>query len=367
MSCCFTWMGAALSRGSARRRGKGGLADEEDGLENVVPSNAHQRETTREDLERKHDELKRQYAENLQATLNAKPVVLLRRVSAGSGSGICLSMLPHEHSLFCERKERVCKSVGKLQEHERLRVKSSNPLVDLESPDVTLVWLRSPPLLGQKEGTDMDNDGAVIEGGELALFRPIEGTQGKLEYELSAEDVDCYISVRAFKTTTTSSSSSPTTTSSSSVVVTVGDGVGEGGTDEDAVVSLGVDTTSNASTTCTTFEAEAAIGPVLAGPPRLLDLSITGDAKVGSTVKASIQYIGGQPGASEFWWMRIRNGEREQISEPTPALSSSSSDPRLYTIQPTDAGCVLKVKCRPVRSDGHKGEIFTSKPSEKIV
>ena len=35
----------------------------------------------------------------------------------------------------------------------------------------------------------MDNDGAVIEGGELALFRPIEGTQGKLEYELSAEDV----------------------------------------------------------------------------------------------------------------------------------------------------------------------------------
>lgn len=216
----------------------------------------------------------------------------------------------------------------------------------------------------------MINDGAVIEGGELALFRPIEGTQGKLEYELSAEDVDCYISVRACKTTAVSSA----TSSLSSVVVTVEDGSGDG-TEEDAVVSLGVEpssatTTSTSScTTSTTFEAEAAIGPVLAGPPRLLDLSITGEAKVGSTVKASIQYIGGKPGASEFWWMRIRNGEREQISEPTPLSSpssSSSSDPRLYTIQPTDAGCVLKVKCRPVRSDGHKGEIFTSKPSPLI-
>lgn len=363
--CCFL-----LSRGAARMRGKGGLAEEEDGLESVVPSIAHQKESMSEDMERKHDELKRQYADNLQATMNAKPIVLFRRISAGSSSGICLSMLPHEHSLFCERKERVCKSVGKLQEHERLRVKSGNPLIDLESPDVTLVWLRSPPLLGQKEGTEMINDGAVIEGGELALFRPIEGTQGKLEYELSAEDVDCYISVRACKTTAVSSA----TSSLSSVVVTVEDGSGDG-TEEDAVVSLGVEpssatTTSTSScTTSTTFEAEAAIGPVLAGPPRLLDLSITGEAKVGSTVKASIQYIGGKPGASEFWWMRIRNGEREQISEPTPLSSpssSSSSDPRLYTIQPTDAGCVLKVKCRPVRSDGHKGEIFTSKPSPLI-
>lgn len=31
-----------------------------------------------------------------------------------------------------------------------------------------------------------------------------------------------------------------------------------------------------------------------------------------------------------------------------------------------DAGCRLKVKCRPVRSDGFSGEIFTSASSLKI-
>jgi hypothetical protein len=32
-----------------------------------------------------------------------------------------------------------------------------------------------------------------------------------------------------------------------------------------------------------------------------------------------------------------------------------------------DIGCTLKVKCRPVRSDGHKGEIFTSMASTPIA
>jgi hypothetical protein len=33
-----------------------------------------------------------------------------------------IALLPHEHSLFCERKQRVCGSVGQLQELEFLEV-----------------------------------------------------------------------------------------------------------------------------------------------------------------------------------------------------------------------------------------------------
>lgn len=38
----------------------------------------------------------------------------------------------------------------------------------------------------------------------------------------------------------------------------------------------------------------------------------------GITVYATGRYIGGVEGRSEYWWMRIRDGVRENISEPTP-------------------------------------------------
>jgi hypothetical protein len=90
---------------------------------------------------------------------------------------------------------------------------------------------------------------------------------------------------------------------------------------------------------------------------------------------ADVQYIGGVQGLSEFWWMRIRNGERENVSEPVAlteaqvhaALPAAEGDPRMYTVLPTDVGCQFKLKCRPVRSDGYRGEVFTSKPSATVT
>ena len=89
---------------------------------------------------------------------------------------------------------------------------------------------------------------------------------------------------------------------------------------------------------------------------------------------------------ARFNWMRIRDGERQNMSEPvpltadqiayTPAIvngevivdaATAKDDPRAYVVTSEDENCTFKVKCRPVRSDGCRGELFTSKPSKKIV
>ena len=59
------------------------------------------------------------------------------------------------------------------------------------------------------------------------------------------------------------------------------------------------------------------IGPVLPGPPRILEFIISGEMKIGSYAKAETTYIGGVEGASEYWWMRITaDGKRTQVTEP---------------------------------------------------
>lgn len=128
------------------------------------------------------------------------------------------------------------------------------------------------------------------------------------------------------------------------------------------------------------------VGPIIAGPARLLNLSIIGQCKVGSCVIAIGDYIGGKQGRSQYWWMRVTaDGDREQISEPTEIIFSDSdfneqkeflllnpsyvpnnSDSRFYLLTEKDISCELKVKCRPFRSDGISGEVFTSKASGVI-
>lgn len=101
------------------------------------------------------------------------------------------------------------------------------------------------------------------------------------------------------------------------------------------------------------------LGPVLAGPPRLLDMTVQleaipipaelstaeVDARTLQVAVARSEYIGGVEGQSEYWWFRISpDGRREQVTEPiavaspTPIGDSLSwgdfhlDDPRFYRI-----------------------------------
>lgn len=81
------------------------------------------------------------------------------------------------------------------------------------------------------------------------------------------------------------------------------------------------------------------IGPIVPGPPRLLDFVIKGDVKVGGYAKAEAKYIGGFEGVSEYWWIRVtKDGKRQQITEPKP-INSSKQDPRLYKIVSGEIAC----------------------------
>lgn len=92
------------------------------------------------------------------------------------------------------------------------------------------------------------------------------------------------------------------------------------------------------------------LGPVLPGPPRILDLRVGGSGhgeafRVGSEVTARGTYIGGKEGLSEYWWFKIAKGKRVQLSEPLSVLNNvpGNHDPRVYVLREEDAGCVLKV------------------------
>lgn len=86
--------------------------------------------------------------------------------------------------------------------------------------------------------------------------------------------------------------------------------------------------------------AAGIIGPILPGPPRLLDFVIGGDLFVGGYAKAEGRYIGGLEGPSEYWWMKVSpDGKRSQITEPRPIPPSSTphnpdNDPRYYKLTP---------------------------------
>ena len=127
-----------------------------------------------------------------------------------------IELLPHQHTLFCERKQRVCLAVGRTQELEKVRVLSVP-----SSSSSSIMWTRSLP------------------GEENGQYFPIAGSEGCMEYTFGAEDVGCYINVEC--------------------------------DEDDSQIEVG-------KTDYIVSKLIAApIGPVLSGPARLLDVHIVAE------------------------------------------------------------------------------------------
>lgn len=151
------------------------------------------------------------------------------------------------------------------------------------------------------------------------------------------------------------------------------------------------------------------LGPVLPGPPRIIGNSVQIVSEEGhldhvfqpgDIAFAVCNYVGGEEGPSDVWWMRVKDGVRENLTEPrgvttehlratdglshcidgrggwrgrsafpyttNGASSLGNGDPRVYHIRPDDVGWTLKVKCRPVRIDMYRGDVVTSKPTKPV-
>ena len=247
---------------------------------------------------------------------------------------------PHIHvDGVCERKHRVCSAPGRVRENEILEARiprreySGTPTL---AKNYSVIWYRST--IPSDKFTVIENSVDHTKSKlhlEEASFVPIDGSKDMLNYTLSLEDVGCIVTAAVSRTNET-----------------------------------------------VRFFAVNCVGPIEPAPPRAVNLRINGECLEGNRLRAEYTYCGGQEGATEIWWMRVRNGKREVVTEPRPIAGGVpftntammlDVDPRNYWLTGADVGCVLKVKCRPIRSDGYDGEVATSKstilikPSETSV
>ena len=126
--------------------------------------------------------------------------------STNTDKSMRVVLQPHVHTLFCERKERVCLSHGKLQEHERLSIMKDDKEIEKKLVK-SYSWYRTQTGLHTQRhrndddgGDDDDDDNTSFPVREHieknlreASFEPIEGTVGMPAYTLTCDDVDCFL------------------------------------------------------------------------------------------------------------------------------------------------------------------------------
>ena len=212
-----------------------------------------------------------------------------------------VAVLPHRHTLKCDRRERVCTIEG-FTERETVVLQMS------------------------------ERSGAVIPGiHEISWYSFLppasNGTQqlvgsGK-EYRLRAEDVGRHIT---------------------------------------AVVSLSTGAKVQTSS----------VGPVIPGPASIDKIIVEKCPGMDNCCVCKVDYWGGIEGDSTYRWIAVReDGSRETLVEERVCpislfgkLNPSEprlNDPRFYFLKAGDIGSKIKVSYRPIRDDGWRGELKTSK------
>jgi hypothetical protein len=159
-------------------------------------------------------------------------------------------LLPHQHTLFCERKQRVCQAVGKCQELEVLKLTGNL------SKAGSWVWFRTTSTKLPSEEVD------------LASVSLISNTDNMTDHVLGLDDVGYYVGV-LYKEGPSKSKS------------------------------------FQSDRSMTIMKADGLVGPVLPGPPRFLEFEVAGDLFVGGYAKVEGRYMGGYEGPSEYWWMKV--------------------------------------------------------------
>jgi len=302
-----------------------------------------------------------------------------------------LSLIPHEHNKYCDRRVRVCTAPGRYREGEKLQLQPrggpSGALANYRS-----IWYRSAVVdtffIGSKKIlTDTRDIQTRIDLTMVNFFpinpRPVsdlapappdyapspsiaeirarlaprlEPAQappaGFAIYPLFKEDTGCMILCALI----------PRNISPPSIIRPRLRGR----------VQVLVDETENV------IETEGIIvtrpvGPIEAAPPKAREIWIEGDCKVGSKLRGEMYYFGGFEGESIVSWIAIKSdGETEEVRAPTLISNDIIKggidvlDPRELHLTESLKGCLLKFRVVPVRSDGNFGHQETSRPTNEI-
>ena len=274
-------------------------------------------------------------------TPTSSPPTQQRRTFREDQDKLKVHLRPHVHvNGVCERKKRVCSAPGRVREAETLEamILEEGLSTPRSGSDCHIVWYRS--VAARHPATTIQHGAEHLWNGiELGpdAFAPVDGCEGKAAYVLGPDDIGCFITA--------------------AVVI------------DPAHSSTG----TTADRAC--CYALNCAGPVEPAPPRVSELRIEGEFREDKMIRAVYQYFGGLEGETEVWWMRVKNGVREDVTKPRPVPStatrrssriSDEEDPRNYCIKAADVGCILKVKVQAMRSDGYDGDVTTSKPTPKI-
>lgn len=276
------------------------------------------------------------------------PLVVCTRRAVGPMEPVVtrahLKLLPHEHTLHCDRAERVCTAMGRWREGECVSLQVKGGGVD---PARTLVrWQRQR----------CDDAEVLAKAGAIASSRAAaEAWKRDGERAFGPwEDVVPSAVTRRRKVERARRSAQAET------------GEGEEGEEgEEASEPLTLATAPRyrfmrgdvgARIRCVVTPVSsrgvpgqdvevAATAVVEAAPPKLLNLRIVGSPRPGGHLFAVSDYWGGSEGESEYWWVGIRrDGSRvgeykprvrltqEQVQRGVVQLPSHAPDPALMTV-----------------------------------
>jgi hypothetical protein len=341
---------------------------------------------------------------------------------------ITIGVLPHHHTVYCDRKRQVCTANGAVREGNRLGV--AIPALGMAlgdsipaSASASIRWYRSvTPAPGYEAFAQLRSHGAaasLLSNGTPASVDVVSriAVDGE-EYELlsAANSVESLFDpppvpglakpvadpnpvavLAAMHAATTApdaamNAESPLYSSAAALRMLINEAAAvvenpalhyvtlhDIGHTLIAEVTIGSAGGGGGGDAAPAVYRSPVAGPVEAAPPRIREIWVENgpSAAIGAVLRARVVYFGGVPGLCDFSWIRVDDdGNRTETAavawDPLAAVAdpaegaATGADPRALRLLPSDAGCMYKVTCEPVRWDGARGAPSTSKPTAEV-
>ena len=261
-----------------------------------------------------------------------------------------IELVPHVHTVKCNRRVSVCDTPGRFREREIVRVCGKTG----EEKD-RIVWWKRRRRLGEDHGSDDSRDEPNLD-----TWEQIPGPSvGQTQYVIRMEEHEHMVRAQYVYRTGENSNSTP------------------------HVLLL-----SNT------------VGPCEESGPMIHAVKVVGEPVVGGVLIAEVDYWGGVEGKSSYQWTRVKEGVRKKgdiaaidssvhvnvraskafqlflVAHANTVISKKElieqfqidpiHDPRCHVVTEDDINAKFKVSCTPKNQDGMVGEPKTSRPTAGV-